>query len=139
MASYEEGLNVSSDDTRAQQLCIINKQIFAATAVIFAILLTIKVLKGYKRIICNEDLKIIQKIISCNNELLKITILILLITTFYYLNQSLENYQSSNSCENKNYVIANTLSVLATIIRFWTIFNSSNGTLSEGESDTSIF
>ena len=136
MTIFEEGVTVPTDATKEHELCILNKQIFANTAIIFAILIIIMTLKGYKKILCIDDLKEIERITQCNNEMVKFTILIILIVTFYYLYQTIENYKSSCSCEDRNYVIANILSVLATIIRFWNIYKSNNNTLNEDESET---
>ena len=138
MSSVEEGVAIPNDTARAQQLCILNKQIFASTAIIFAVLINILTLKGYKRILCIEDLDEIDRITTCNKELVKFTILIILIVTFYYLYQSIESFKTDPSCTNRNYLIANILSVFTTIIRFWTIYGFSNNTLSEEESETEI-
>lgn len=138
LSSHEEGVTVPTDAVKAQQLCLLNKQIFASTAVIFAVLITIIVLRGYKKILCIEDLEKIKRITECNDELVKFTILIILIVTFYYLYQSIENYKTSCACADRNYVVANILSVLATIIRFWTIYCSKNNTLNEEETETEL-
>lgn len=138
MSFVEEEVDIPIDADKAQQLCIINKQIFASTAIIFAILITIIVLKGFKKILFIEDSEEIERITTINNGLVKFSILIVLIVSFYYLYQSLENYQTSCDCVDKNYVVANTLSVLAAIIKFWTIYSSSNATLNEEETETEL-
>ncbi len=138
MSLVEKELTIPINTDKAQQLCIINKQIFASTAIIFDVLITILILKGIKKILCIEDLVEIERITTNNNRLVKFSILIVLIVSFYYLYQSLENYQTSCDYVEKNYVVANTLSVLAAIIKFWTIYSSSNNTLSEEETETEI-
>ncbi len=138
LSFVEEEVTIPIDADKAQQLCIINKQIFASTAIIFAILITILVLKGFKKVLFIEDLEEIERITTINDRLVKFSILIVLIVSFYYLYQSLENYQTSCDYVEKNYVVANTLSVLAAIIKFWTIYSSSNNTLNEEETETEI-
>lgn len=138
MSSFEEGAAVPTAAVKEHELCVLNKQIFANAAIIFALLIIVITLNGYKKILFIEDLEEIDRITRCNNDLQRFTILIILIVTFYYLYQTIENYQSDKSCVNKNYVVANILSVLATTIRFWTIYCSSDNTLSEDESETEI-
>ena len=124
MSYVDEEVIEPSNDSVAQKLCILDKQIFASTAIIYVILITIMVLKGYKKILCITDIEEINRITTYNGGLVKYTILIILIVTFYYLYQSIENYQNTCANADKNYIIANALSVLATIIRFWTIYST---------------
>ena len=138
MSSFEEAAAVPTTAAREHELCVLNKQIFSSAAIIFALLIIVFTLNGYKRILCIDDLDEINRINRCNDNLERFTILIILIVTFYYLYQTIENYKSDNSCANKNYVVANILSVLATTIRFWTINCSSNNTLNEDNSITDL-
>lgn len=127
--------NKMLNESKKEQLCIINKQTFATIAIIYVLLIIIYILKGSKRVLCITDQDEITKILTYNDELIKYTVLIVLIVTFYYLYQSIEDFEDTNSKKNRNYIIANTFSVLAAIIRFWNAHSEDEDLTEEEETE----
>lgn len=120
-AGSSGGTTSNVNVTTTEQLILLNKQIIAAFAIIIALMISIITINGYKKLLTITDQEEIGKLLERLVELPKISIMIILITSYFYMYNSINDFQKSTTQENARYIVANVLAVISTIIRFWNI------------------